>query len=244
MSTTKYTPLAKCQTCACNNCATSELSRLNRLNAALDSVYEIMGVGLVFFDHNNKVTHLSGLAKSRLHLPSAFILMEEDLISLCFNAVSRHEILQAIHQLRSSPVHYETKLEVLIHNVKSSIMLQKLEHSAFGLHSAGIVMLMFEPKHNDESALNEVTRIFGLTKAEARLTLAIVNGMTANEYAEMHGISINTAYSQIKDVLAKTGTRRQVELVKLVLQHSPVRDRRVQHHISLVQDNRCTAKHS
>jgi len=56
--------------------------------------------------------------------------------------------------------------------------------------------------------------------------LAITNGMTAKEYCAMHGISINTAYSQIKDILAKTGTRRQAELVKLVLEHSPGLERR------------------
>jgi len=42
----------------------------------------------------------------------------------------------------------------------------------------------------------------------------------------MHGISINTAYSQIKEILAKTGARRQAELVKLVLEHSPGLERR------------------
>jgi len=50
--------------------------------------------------------------------------------------------------------------------------------------------------------------------------------MTATEYSAMHGISINTAYSQIKEILAKTGTRRQAELVKLVLEHSPGFERR------------------
>jgi DNA-binding CsgD family transcriptional regulator len=56
--------------------------------------------------------------------------------------------------------------------------------------------------------------------------LAIANGMTASEYSEQHGISINTAYSQIKDILAKTGTKRQAELIKLVLEHSPSFERR------------------
>jgi DNA-binding CsgD family transcriptional regulator len=43
---------------------------------------------------------------------------------------------------------------------------------------------------------------------------------------QQHGISINTAYSQIKDILAKTGTRRQAELIKLVIEHSPSLERR------------------
>lgn len=240
MSTTKYTPAVECQNCFCNNCASSELNKLNRLNAALDNAYEILGVGLVFFDNNNKVTHLSELAKSRLYLPREFMLTEEDLISQCFDAGSQTKIRQALHQLHTNQTQPEIKLDVLIQGAKSSIMLQKLEYSAFGVHTDGIVMFMFAPKHDDELALNDVARIFGLTKAEAKLTLAIVNSMTANEYAEMHGVSIHTAYSQIKDVLAKTGTRRQVELVKLVLQHSPGRDRRTHTNISIQPERRCT----
>lgn len=105
-------------------------------------------------------------------------------------------------------------------------MLQRLEKSAFGIDAPGVVMYIFESNLNNDKSSADVARIFGLTKAEARLTLAIVNGTTATEYSAEHGISINTAYSQIKDILSKTGTRRQAELVKLVLEHSPSLERR------------------
>ncbi len=105
-------------------------------------------------------------------------------------------------------------------------MLQRLEKSAFGIDTPGVVMFIFESDLNNDKSSADVARIFGLTKAEARLTLAIANGVTATEYCSNNGISINTAYSQIKNILSKTGTRRQAELVKLVLQHSPSLEKR------------------
>ena len=117
------------------------------------------------------------------------------------------------------------------------VMLQRLEKTAFGISAPGVAMFIFESKRDNDSSSAEVARIFGLTKTEARLTLAIVNGMTAAEYSEKYGISINTAYSQIKEVLAKTGARRQAELVKLVLEHSPSIERR-KNIVPIVTDRR------
>jgi len=241
MGTTKFAMIEKCQTCACRDCAASELGKLYELNAALNNAYEILGVGLVFFDSYKKATHINQLARSRLQLPNEFILLERDLIQECFDLESQLKIQAAINQLLEHQTQLQSKLDVLIQGVNCSIMLQKLEYSAFNIQAPGIVMFLFEPETNNQSSFNEVARIFGLTKAEAKLTLAIVNGMTANEYAERHGVSINTAYSQIKEVLAKTGTRRQAELVKLVLEHSPAYERRSQQATDIQYERRCAS---
>lgn len=239
MTKTTATPIEKCKTCACNECAASELGRIYVLNAALNNAYAILGVGLVFFDMNKNVTHINELARSSLHLPNEFILLGKDLISECFDHASQIKIKTSIDQFGLQQISNELKLNVSIQGVNTPVMLQKLEDTAFGIHAPGVVMFMFESKLSDESAFADVARIFGLTKAEAKLTLAIVNGMTASEYAEKHGVSINTAYSQIKDVLSKTGTRRQAELVKLVLEHSPGYERRRNKVIQVQHERRC-----
>lgn len=68
MGATKLARIDKCKTCICNDCAASELGKLYELNAALDNAYEILGVGLVFFDGLKKATHINSLAQSRLNL--------------------------------------------------------------------------------------------------------------------------------------------------------------------------------
>jgi DNA-binding CsgD family transcriptional regulator len=239
MIATKHTALVKCKTCACNSCAISELSKLHQLNAALDSAYEALGVGLVFFDHDSKVTHLNELARTKLNLPKDFILQDRDLISECFDDISQSQIHAAQHQLMRHPEKLELKLDILINGLKNSVLLQRLDKSAYGLNTDGRIMFIFHPKPSNDSSLSHVAQIFGLTKAEAKLTLAIVNGMTANEYAVRYGISIHTAYSQIKGILAKTGARRQAELVKLVLEHAPGFQAKPPQRIFVQQERHC-----
>jgi DNA-binding CsgD family transcriptional regulator len=55
--------------------------------------------------------------------------------------------------------------------------------------------------------------VFGLTSAEARLAAAICEGQDLNAASASFGVSRETLRGQLKTVFAKTGSRRQAELV-------------------------------
>ena len=55
--------------------------------------------------------------------------------------------------------------------------------------------------------------VFGLTEREAETTTHLVEGLSLAEIAAKMNISIGTARQHLKSVFAKTGTRRQSELV-------------------------------
>lgn len=56
-------------------------------------------------------------------------------------------------------------------------------------------------------------QLFALTPTEATLARWLMTGRSINEYADERGVSIQTARTQLKAVLSKTGMRRQAELV-------------------------------
>ena len=58
--------------------------------------------------------------------------------------------------------------------------------------------------------------IFGVTLAEARLTLKLLEGLSLTAGAEALGISRNTARTQLSSVFSKTNLNSQTQLVKLV----------------------------
>lgn len=62
----------------------------------------------------------------------------------------------------------------------------------------------------------EISRAFGLSRAEARLASLIVCGLSPEEAANRLGICVITARNQIKAAMAKTGTHRQRALVALL----------------------------
>ncbi len=62
----------------------------------------------------------------------------------------------------------------------------------------------------------ELRSLFGLTPAEARVACRLV-GETVDEIAEALHVSVATVRSHVQHLLAKTGTRRQSELVRLLV---------------------------
>ncbi|MDA9984139.1 hypothetical protein N9E29_03445 [Porticoccaceae bacterium] len=58
--------------------------------------------------------------------------------------------------------------------------------------------------------------IFGVTLAEARLTLKLLEGLSLTAAAEALGVSRNTARTQLSSVFSKTDLNSQTQLVKLV----------------------------
>lgn len=59
--------------------------------------------------------------------------------------------------------------------------------------------------------------LFGLTPAELRIAEAISSGLTVREIAERYGLAHATVRTHLRSIYAKTGTRRQPELVRVVM---------------------------
>jgi DNA-binding CsgD family transcriptional regulator len=71
--------------------------------------------------------------------------------------------------------------------------------------------------------LRPITRLYGLTGAEARLLQALVRGERVGTYAKNAGITLNTAKGYLKQLFSKTQTRRQSDLLRLVLSNPLLR---------------------
>jgi DNA-binding CsgD family transcriptional regulator len=56
-----------------------------------------------------------------------------------------------------------------------------------------------------------------LTPAENQLAIALFKGQSVEAYAKQAGISINTARWHVKQIYAKTGVKRQTELIHMLL---------------------------
>jgi DNA-binding CsgD family transcriptional regulator len=60
-------------------------------------------------------------------------------------------------------------------------------------------------------------RRFGLTPAEARLVLRLLTGESLRSCAQALGIQYETVRTLLKSIFQKTGTRRQAELVIVII---------------------------
>ncbi len=67
-----------------------------------------------------------------------------------------------------------------------------------------------------DARLIDLQATFALTRSEAEVALAMVRGASLRQIAEARGVSINTVRNQVKSAMAKTATRRQIDLVLVV----------------------------
>ena len=82
---------------------------------------------------------------------------------------------------------------------------------------AAALILFSDPFSKPKSRATILSALYNLTPTESRLSDFLMQGLELREAASQLRITIGTARFHLKRVLAKTGTRRQTELMRLML---------------------------
>ena len=85
--------------------------------------------------------------------------------------------------------------------------------------TAGIRAVIFVADTEKRALPSEdsIGRLFGLSRAESKLVRCLAEGERIEQAAEICGVTTSTARTYLKQIFQKTGTDRQVDLVRLVL---------------------------
>jgi DNA-binding CsgD family transcriptional regulator len=83
------------------------------------------------------------------------------------------------------------------------------------------ILFITDPEHAAVVRRESLRQDFGLTPAEAGFTREMLKADGLQAAADRLGISLTTARTHLAHVFDKTGTRRQAELVRLILQGQP-----------------------
>jgi DNA-binding CsgD family transcriptional regulator len=81
-----------------------------------------------------------------------------------------------------------------------------------------VVVLVKDPSEAGSANAELLIDLFGLTRRESEVALAIVAGHGLRAAAQQLGIAVTTARTHLQHVFEKTYTQRQSELTSLVLQ--------------------------
>jgi len=85
----------------------------------------------------------------------------------------------------------------------------------------GAIVVVTTAQARAAPSLEMLRNLFDLSPAEARVAQCIAARRTVEAIADRSGVSRETVRSQLKSVLAKTGTKRQLDLAVLLLGLSP-----------------------
>lgn len=81
---------------------------------------------------------------------------------------------------------------------------------------AAAAVFVTDPERCATVSGRQLVELFGLTPAEAQLAVALLAGKRLGRIAADRGVQLPTVRNQLRAVLAKTGTGRQAELVRLL----------------------------
>lgn len=87
---------------------------------------------------------------------------------------------------------------------------------------ASAMVVVTDPKQTRIGDAAELARRYGLTQAEARTALALLDGGGLSGVAERLSVRQSTVRTLLQRAFAKTGTHRQAELVRLITTREPV----------------------
>lgn len=137
-----------------------------------------------------------------------------------FKDKSKDQILQhALHNMENNQSTCVKSIPVTATEETTATILHILpiRRAAHDIFNSASVLLIATPVLAPNAPMAELLHgLFDLTASEARVARSLAGGTTLTQIASQLGLSRETVRTQLKSVLAKTGTSRQSELVGLL----------------------------
>lgn len=195
------------------------------LQAAMYAM-DMLRVGYLLISENGIVLSLNNAAKAILGCQTCLNMKERRLI--CKNSSDNNQlhksVMKAAQVLSPSenadvtcdPVHMLLPLDGQDAVLSMALFPVHESNHRGARENSNVVMVITLDDVAQILSESFLSSLFGMTRAEARLTQLLARGCTLQESAEYLCLSIHTIRSQLRAILAKTGARRQAELVSQV----------------------------
>jgi len=206
----------------------SKLQAAHAQATVLRNSIDTMTSATVLLDQSGKVILLNAAAERLLkRCPELFVRRDRlcarhhadaeklhQLIKRVTNGKGRRSVGGAVTVQRAP---WQPPLQVMA----APVSLDVRTSVTTGLGSVAMLIIQ-DPNEETRVPQEVVATMFGLTSAETRLLMALINGRTVKEYADDAGLTQNTVRAYLKSIFAKTKTSRQSDLVRLMsgLRHS------------------------
>lgn len=178
--------------------------------AALDALPQ----GITVTDGHGRIGYANLQAQRQvrearwLHAPHGRLRLQDTAVQQHFeHALAR--ACQPPHQ--ASVLHAAQGLAAIVR-----ILPLPAEHALASSWTRMALVITSTPFQAGALSPGQLAELLGATPKEAALAQALAQGHTLADFAAMQGCSIHTARDHLKNLQAKTGCRRQIDLVQLV----------------------------
>lgn len=178
------------------------------------SMLDSAPVAIFLVDASAKVLRLTEAAEQLMRKATHLSLRSNRLWSVARDG----RLTEAIRETARADMREPFSRLLVITDAAQSNRLHVLIVKA-GMHLRGCAYVVVGPLATANSARfsSHLRLVYRLTSAEVRLCEMLIRGHSINEAAALLSIKRSTAVSQLKSVFSKTETRRQSELMRILL---------------------------
>jgi DNA-binding CsgD family transcriptional regulator len=201
------------------------LGHVSRLRHATEEALDRLGLGLAFCDREGRLLWCNEIAEELLRRGDG--MRQQNGLLRAVHASDDHALTAAVASAAAAPSEHSVQsgatlaLRRDIGKAPLGLIVAPISErlSSFDLLAKPPVVLVLirDPDRIRPLPDHVLATLFGLTPAEAKLAAALAQGESLSEYADRARIARETARWHSKQVLAKTGVKRQTQLVRLVL---------------------------
>ncbi len=187
------------------------------------SVMARMSVGTVILDGAGVVLRSNSIAQA--------ILAEKDGIAINSNGMlyaeyrnEDRDLQRLVQQILEMPVGKPAIAEALSltrpsGRAKLGLLIRPIPliECSEGSNRPTVAVFIRDPECKSQPSFELVQQLFDFTPAEAKLALLLADGLTLDEAADELMVRKNTVRAHLRSIFSKTGVKRQITLVKLLL---------------------------
>ncbi|HEY1710798.1 MAG TPA: hypothetical protein VGG10_21200 [Rhizomicrobium sp.] len=194
-----------------------KLAGAQRVEQDLQHTIDRSPHGLFLLDATGAIRHVNKAGEALLRIPGGLQVNEGRLIA---HSQSQTKRLLGLIACAGSPsgAGGSMALDIAPGRLPISLTIAPLTEAG-SPHLRGRTVLVCATDLEARTKLPEkqLRDLFGLTPAETRLALALLDGITLREAAERFETSQHTTRTQLARIFDKTGTNRQSDLVRLLM---------------------------
>lgn len=174
---------------------------------------EQMGVAAIILDREGRVVRTNAVADRLIEAADGIVVADWRL--RLRDAGLRRMVEAMLRSLDKDPAPLRFRIERAAGG-DLAVVAKPIAAPAFMRGGAALALFISDPNQDARLDPEAVRDLFQLTRMEANLAVSLVNGRSLVDAADALGIAHNTARSHLRSIFAKTGARRQSQLVHLL----------------------------
>jgi DNA-binding CsgD family transcriptional regulator len=194
------------------------ISALHAVAGLMSEILNRLPVALLVISPDGKVTTRTRAADQILACNDQIYLDGTSLQLRRADARARlRELVAAAHSAPAPSQFYETMHVERIDRRPLYLTVSSISGGPGPDGRRFVLLIIVDPEHEPVIDGDALRARLGLTRSEAQLAALLARGVRLEAASESLSISSGTARTHLKHIFAKTGTDRQVELVRLIL---------------------------